>query len=250
VLVNAGPQVLAALLDRPHEPKDEDEGSVVKANMLLRRLPRLKSGIDPADAFAGTFRINERYSQMQAAHRDAAAGRIPERPPAEVYCHTLTDPSILAPGLRAAGCHTLTLFGFDVPYGLAKEAGPALREELWRRYVASLDEMLDEPFEDCLAHDIDGNRCLEVKTAVDLEAELGLDRGNIFHKAMTWFFADGEEEPGSWGVETDVPRLYRAGSSAARGGCVSGIPGHNAARRVLADVQAAAGTDAAASAAS
>ena len=70
---------------------------------------------------------------------------------------------------------------------------------------------------------------------MDLERILGLDRGNIFHKAMTWFFTDDEDEAGSWGVATDVPRVYRAGSSASRGGAVSGIPGHSAAQQVLAD---------------
>jgi phytoene dehydrogenase-like protein len=236
VLVNAGPHELARMLGRPHRPAAEDEGAVMKANMLLRRLPRLKSGLDPREAFAGTLRINERYSQMQRAHREVVAGELPDRPPAEVYCHTLTDPSILSPGLRAAGCHSLTLFGYDIPYGLARALGPEASRLVWQRYVAGLDEMLEEPFEDCLAFDIEGRPCVEIKTAVDLEAELGLDRGNIFHKAMSWFFADGEEEPGGWGVETDVPRLYRAGSSAARGGAVSGVAGHNAAQRVLADL--------------
>jgi phytoene dehydrogenase-like protein len=234
VLVNAGPQALAGMLGREHAPSGEDEGAVMKANMLLRRLPRLKAGIDPREAFAGTFRINEHYSDMQRAHLDVAGGQIPEKPPAEVYCHTLTDPSILSPALRAAGCHTLTLFGYDIPYSLV--SGPDFAERVWDRYVAGIDAMLDEPFADCLAFDIEGRPCLEVKTAADLEADLGLDRGNIFHKAMTWFYADGDEEPGSWGVETDVPRLYRAGSSAARGGAVSGVPGHNAAQRVLADI--------------
>ena len=235
VLVNAGPQKLAAMLGRPHNPTAEDEGAVVKANMLLRRLPRLKSGVEPRDAFAGTFRINERYSQMQTAHEELAAGEIPDRPPAEVYCHTLTDPSILGPGLRAAGCHTLTLFGYDIPYELAKDHGPGFNAAIWQRYLAGINDMLAEPFEDCLAYDIEGKPCLEVKSAVDLEADLGLDRGNIFHKAMTWFFTDSDEDAGTWGVDTDVPRLYRAGASAARGGTVSGIPGHNAAQRVLAD---------------
>src|SRR3954452_1165849 len=174
---------------------------------------------------------------MEQAHRDVMAGAIPDRPPAEVYCHTLTDPSILGPSLRAAGSHSLTLFGYDIPYGLARATGPDTAELVWQRYLAGLDELLDEPFTDCLARDIDGRPCLEVKTAVDLEADLGLDRGNIFHKAMTWFFADGEEEPGTWGVGTGVPRLYRAGSSAARGGGVSGVPGHNAAQQVLADLR-------------
>lgn len=237
VLVNAGPQVLASMLGRAHEPADEDEGAVMKANMLLHRLPRLKSGLDPREAFAGTFRINERYSQMQQAHREVVAGELPDRPPAEVYCHTLTDPSILGPALRAAGCHSLTLFGYDIPYRLARALGPDAAERVWERYLAGINAMLDEPLEDCLATDIEGRPCLEVKTAVDLEADLGLDRGNIFHKAMTWFFADGQEEAGTWGVQTAVPRLYRAGSSAARGGAVSGVPGHNAAQQVLADLR-------------
>jgi phytoene dehydrogenase-like protein len=235
VLVNSGPQTLAAMLDRPHHPSAEDEGAVVKANMLLRRLPRLRSGVSSEDAFAGTFRINERYSEMESAHRELAAGEIPAKPPAEVYCHTLTDPSILSPGLRAAGCHTLTLFGYDIPYSMARDFGPGFADEIWKRYLAGLDAMLDEPFEECLAYDIEGKPCLEVKTAVDLEADLGLDRGNIFHNAISWFFTDEHDEVGSWGVETDVPRVYRAGASAARGGAVSGIPGHNAAQRVLAD---------------
>ena len=235
VLVNAGPNALAGMLDHPHTPADEDEGAVMKANLLLRRLPRLKCGVDPEQAFAGTFRINERYTEMQLAHRDVRAGDLPRRPPAEVYCHTLTDPSILSPGLRAAGCHSLTLFGYDIPYSLIRSLGADAAELVWLRYLDGINELLAEPLEDCLAYDIEGRPCLEVKTAVDLERDLGLDRGNIFHKAMTWFFADGDEEPGSWGVETDVPRLYRAGSSAARGGAVSGVAGHNAAQRVLAD---------------
>jgi phytoene dehydrogenase-like protein len=237
VLVNAGPHALAAMLGREHRPAGEDEGAVMKANMLLRRLPRLKSGVDPHEAFAGTFRINERYSQMQQAHRDVVAGELPDRPPAEVYCHTLTDPSILGPSLRAAGCHSLTLFGYDIPYRLARELGAGAASRVWERYLAGIDEMLDEPLEDCLARDVDGRPCLEVKTAVDLEADLGLDRGNIFHKAMTWFFAEDDEQSGTWGVQTGVPRVYRAGSSAARGGAVSGVPGHNAAQQVLADLR-------------
>jgi phytoene dehydrogenase-like protein len=236
VLANCAPSSLASMLGRSYEPRPEDEGSVIKANMLLRRLPRLRSGIEQREAFTGTFRINERYSQMEASYREAASGTLPAHPPAEVYCHTLTDPSIMSAGLRESGAHTLTLFGFDVPYALARREGPELRDEVWRRYVSALDRMLAEPFEECLARDAEGRPCLEVMSPVDLEADLGLDRGNIFHRALSWFFTDEPENAGTWGVETDIPRVYRAGSSAERGGCVSGIPGHNAAQRVLSDL--------------
>jgi len=44
--------------------------------------------------------------------------KLPERIPCEVYCHTLTDPSILSPELQAKGFHTMTLFGLDTPVAI------------------------------------------------------------------------------------------------------------------------------------
>jgi phytoene dehydrogenase-like protein len=84
-----------------------------------------------------------------------------------------------------------------------------------------------------LAKGRNGQLCIEIKTPQDLEQEIDLDQGNIFHNTLSWFFAEDPENAGTWGVETDFPRVYRAGSSALRGGAVSGIPGHNCARRIL-----------------
>jgi len=57
--------------------------------------------------------------------------------------------------------------------------------------------------------------------------------GNIFHDAPSWPFAETEEQAGTWGVETEWENVFICGSSAQRGGAVSGIPGHNAAMKVL-----------------
>ena len=235
VLVNAGPRTFARLLDEPWQPSPEDEGSVVKINLLLRRLPRLKAaGIAPEDAFAGSFHIDEGYTQLQASFEAARAGRLPDPAPCEVYCHTLTDDSILSPELRARGYQTLTLFGLDMPWRLfPAEQNDARREEVARRYLAGLDRLCAEPFADCLARDHDGRPCLEVMTPRDLQDELDLDQGNIFHNALSWFFTDDPAQVGTRGVETHHPRILRAGSSAARGGAVSGIPGRHAALAVL-----------------
>jgi phytoene dehydrogenase-like protein len=235
VLVNAGPRTFARLLDEPWQPGPEDEGSVVKINMLLRRLPRLKAeGIAPEDAFAGSFHIDEGYAQLQASFDEARGGRLPDPAPGEVYCHTLTDDSILGPDLRAKGYQTLTLFGLDMPWRLfPAELNEAQREEGARRYLSGLDRLCAEPFADCLARDRDGRPCLEVKTPRDLQDELDLDQGNIFHNAPSWFFTDDAQQVGTRGVETHHPRILRAGSSAARGGAVSGIPGRHAALAVL-----------------
>jgi phytoene dehydrogenase-like protein len=50
---------------------------------------------------------------------------------------------------------------------------------------------------------------------------------------MTWVFAEEPYQAGTWGVETHYPNVFICGSGAARGGCVSGIPGHNAAMKTL-----------------
>ena len=67
----------------------------------------------------------------------------------------------------------------------------------------------------------------------DLEKELDLDLGNIFHNSLSWFFTDDPEEDGTWGVETDMRGVYRCGSSALRGGAVSGVPGFLVARKIF-----------------
>jgi len=78
-----------------------------------------------------------------------------------------------------------------------------------------------------------GELCLEARTPLDLEADLGLPGGNIFHRSLQWPWAQSAAEVGTWGVETSHERLLVCGAGARRGGGVSGIPGHNAARRVL-----------------
>ncbi|MGO8946066.1 MAG: phytoene desaturase family protein [Ktedonobacterales bacterium] len=234
VLVNAGPQVFARLLDMPYIPNATDEGSVAKVNMLLRRLPRLRaSQVDPREAFGGTFHIDEGYDAMQTSFRQAALGRLPEPAPAEIYCHTLTDDSILGSELRAAGYHTLTLFGLDVPYRLFERDPEGQRTRLLEKYLAGINRLLAEPIEECLAKDANGKPCIEIKIPQDLERELCLNRGNIFHGALSWFFTDDARLAGSWGVETAYERIYQCGASAIRGGAVSGLPGHNAARKIF-----------------
>ncbi|MDX3803217.1 NAD(P)/FAD-dependent oxidoreductase [Streptomyces sp. AK04-3B] len=230
VLVNASPQALAALTgDTPPAPA---EGAQLKVNMLLKRLPRLRDGsVDPREAFAGTFHIAEGYRQLAAAHAQAAAGELPAAPPSEIYCHSLTDPSILGPDLVERGYQTLTLFGLHTPARLFAPDNDAVREELLNSTIAQLDAHLAEPLADCLATDADGRPCIEARTPLDLERDLGLPGGNIFHRDLSWPHA--QEGAGRWGVSTPRANVLLCGAGAVRGGGVSGVPGHNAAMAVL-----------------
>ncbi len=239
VLASVAPATLARLLGEP-EPEPPAEGAQLKLNMLLARLPRLRDpGVDPREAFAGTFHVNESASQLQAAYEQAARGELPALPPCETYCHSLTDPTILGPELRAAGAQTLTCFGLHMPARLFGDPGAKARAVA--ATLRSLDSVLAEPIEACLLRTPDGQPCLEARTPPELEAELGLPAGNIFHRDLAWPHAEADGEAGGWGVETAHPRVLLCGAGARRGGGVSGIPGHNAAMAVLKGRAAAPG---------
>ncbi|GAA1523714.1 NAD(P)/FAD-dependent oxidoreductase [Streptomyces albidochromogenes] len=234
VLVNASPDVLATLLGDASSPAHPAEGAQLKVNMLLRGLPRLRDrSVEAKEAFAGTFHAAEGYGQLAAAYGEAASGRLPSAPPSEIYCHSLTDPSILGPELAAQGYQTLTLFGLHTPARLFAGDNEATRAELLAATLAQLDTYLEEPLADCLALDANGAPCIEAKTPVDLERELRLPGGNIFHRPLSFPYADEPEAAGRWGVETAHANVLLCGAGAVRGGGVSGIPGHNAAMAVL-----------------
>ncbi|WP_232499150.1 phytoene desaturase family protein [Agromyces humatus] len=215
------------------------EGAQVKVNLLLTRLPRLRdSAVAPEAAFAGTFHINELETQLDRAYATAARGEIPSPLPCEIYCHTLSDPSILAPELVASGMHTLTVFGLHAPDRLVERFGnDALRERLQAAVIESLNSVLAEPIESVIATDASGRPCIETKTTHDLEEALRMPGGNIFHGPLSWPWAEDDAPlttPAErWGVATQHPRILLCGSGAVRGGAVSGIGGHNAAMAVL-----------------
>ncbi len=229
VLSNVAPTVLASLLGASQTVR-RPEGAQLKVNMLLRRLPRLRDAdVTAEQAFAGTFHVNEGYEQLDTAYRQASAGTIPELPPCEVYCHSLTDPSILGAQLQAQGLHTLTLFALHMPERLFVDDREGSLAAARQAVLASLDSVLAEPIEDCLA----APDTIEVMGPREIEASLGMPGGNIWHGDLQWPFAEHPADEGRWGVETAHPNVLVCGAGARRGGGVSGIPGRNAAMAVL-----------------
>jgi phytoene dehydrogenase-like protein len=232
VVWGAAPRVLAQLTGQPDGPRPS--GSQLKVNMVLARLPRLRSGADPVTALAGTFHVDETAGQLDAAYAQAAAGRLPDVIPFEVYCHSLTDPSILGPAERAVGAHTLTLFGLHTPAELFGPDPEGVRREAVRRVVAQLDAHLEEPLLDCLARDSEGRPCLQAASPLDVEESLAMPGGHIFHGDLAWPVAATPEQVGTWGVATGHPRIVAASSGGTvRGGAVSGLGGYAAARHLL-----------------
>jgi phytoene dehydrogenase-like protein len=237
VLANVAPWVLTGLLGERLDQAAKPVGAQLKVNFLLDRLPRLASGADPRVAFAGTLHLGEDYAALERAYTEAAGGHVPSRLPGEVYCHTLTDPSIL--GRVPDGTQTLTYFGLHLPATLFDDpATRAERKELAvTRAIASLNEHLLDPIESVVARDAAGRPCIEAKIPQDIEADLGMPGGHIFHGDLAWPWAADTALLGTpaarWGVETDRESILLCGSGARRGGAVSGLGGHNAAQAVL-----------------
>ncbi|MEO5534957.1 MAG: NAD(P)/FAD-dependent oxidoreductase [Pseudolysinimonas sp.] len=236
VLSGVAPHELARLLG---EESPRPEGAQVKVNLLLKRLPRLRdASVDPVAAFGGTFHANEGWERLASAYAEAVAGRIPDPLPCEIYCHSLTDPTILSPELQAAGAQTLTVFALQAPDRLVTEGtNDARRDEFQAAVLRSLDAVLAEPLADLVLTDGDGRPCIETKTTLDLEHALSMPGGNIFHGPLSWPFAEDDATLSTpaqrWGVATANDRILLCGAGAQRGGAVSGIGGHNAAMAVL-----------------
>ena len=230
LLSNVAPQVLAKL--QGELVPDSLEGSQVKINMLLKSLPKFKSGVSASDAFVGTLHINESFAQLERAYQQAKAGSLPDELPLEMYCHSLTDNSILSDELNQQGFHTLTIFALHTPAKLFDSDPEKVKEIAKQKALSALNQYLVDPIEDHLAIDANGKLCIEIKSPIDLENEINLPRGNIFHRDLSMPFKD-DDSTIKWGVETNHPRVFLCGAGAIRGGGVSGIPGHNAAMAIL-----------------
>lgn len=201
-------------------------GAQIKINMLLDRLPRLASGVDPRVAFAGTMHLEEGFWDLEAAYAITAGGNLPAVVPSEVYCHSLADPSILNGHLGA----TLTLFGLHTPVDLFRSDPAGCRTRAAEGALIALQRHLAEPLLDCLARDADGQPCVDISSPVDLENTLNMPGGNIFHDDLSWpWLADGypvDTPAERYGVDiAGSTRILLAGAGSRRGGGVSGLGG-------------------------
>jgi phytoene dehydrogenase-like protein len=223
LLAAVAPAVLDGWLDRPSR---RPVGAQMKINMLLDRLPRLASGVDPAVAFAGTTHLEEGFAALEEAFATSAAGSMPTVLPSEVYCHSLTDRSIM----NGESGATLTLFGLHSPVALFDADPEGARTVGADAALAALQRHLAEPLEECLARDADGRPCLDIASPLDVQASVGMPGGNIFHGDLSWPWLDDDEPAEAtaarYGVE--VPgsrRILMAGAGSRRGGGVSGLGG-------------------------
>ena len=199
-------------------------GATAKVNLVLSGLPAF-NGADDHSRLEGRIVVGLSIDHVERAMDANKYGHVAEDPMLEATIPTLTDPS-LAP----EGKHVMSV--------LFQAAPRRLREGEWsseRDRVADIAVKSMERFAPGLGELVEER---EVLTPEDMETDYGLTGGHVYHAepALDQFFAwrplNGEAR-----YRLQIDGLYLAGSGAHPGGGITGGPGANAARQVIADTK-------------
>jgi phytoene dehydrogenase-like protein len=202
----------------------QTRSGTVKINLALDGLPAFAShpDFDP-QVHGGTIVLAESLDDIEQAFRDAVDGR-----PAALPFADICIPSVFDDSLAPAGQHVMSLFTQWVPASYADEADDAQIAAYADRVIARM-EAVAPGFTSSILH-------RQVIGPHQMQEEYGLVGGNIFHGELTMgqmFHA--RPAAGYADLRTPVRGLYQAGSSTHGGGGVTGIPGRNVVRQILAD---------------
>lgn len=201
------------------------EGTSLKINMALDRLPEFTAAPGAGPHLGATMHICPTIEYMERAWDDAKYGRPSQRPIIEMTIPTIYDPSLAPPGK-----HIMGVFVQYAPYTLREGTWDELRDAYADRVIDCIAEYAPN-IRDIILH-------RQVLTPLDIERVYGITGGNIFHGAMSidqMFFS--RPVAGCARYATPVRGLYLCGAGAHPGGGVIGAAGFNAAGRVLKDLR-------------
>jgi phytoene dehydrogenase-like protein len=230
VVVSADPAQLRAMVGDAHWPSEYVKkidgftrpGSIAKASLALAALPRFACLADERGQHGAVVHLlpgADPAAAMRAAFAEAEGGRAPTSPPLEMVMPTATDPSQRDP----EGRHHASILVPWSPYDLEGTTWAAEEEACLARVLDTLDAFAP------------GARDLVVDATFlspkKLETHFGVTRGHAHHVDDAFVF--GDRLP----YATPVQGLYACGAGCAPAGGIFAAAGHNAAKRVLADLE-------------
>lgn len=200
-------------------------GSAAVVSLALDSLPAFRGVEDPA-LLAGRIVVGPSIDHLELAADDAKYGRVSGAP-----FLVVTIPSLADPSLAPEGSHVLSALFHSAPYEL-RDGGwdQGNRDHVGDLALKALEEVAPGLTDRVVARRVSGPH--------DLERDLGLTEGCAMHAepGLDQFFA-WRPLLGHARYRFAVPGLYLAGSGAHPGGGLTGAPGANAAREILAGLR-------------
>jgi phytoene dehydrogenase-like protein len=237
VITTAHPQIsFLRLLDPAVLPADfladirgwQTRSGAVKINLALDRLPVFASHPEPdPEVHGGTIVLAESLDDIENAFQEAVSGKPSSMPFADICIPSVFDDSLAPPDK-----HVMSMFTQWVPHGYADDPDEAALADYADRVIARM-EAVAPGFTDSVLH-------RQVIGPHQMQQEYGLVGGNIFHgELILGQMFHGRPAAGYADLRTPVRGLYQAGSATHGGGGVTGIPGRNVVRQIMADRRAA-----------
>jgi len=201
-------------------------GSSGKLNIALDGLPTFPALPEGSPLQHADMHFIDSLERMERAYDDWKAGTWSKDPYMDMVIPSLIDPTLAPPGK-----HMMSCFVQYCPYELEGRAWTDEERDAFGNTVIDQIANYSPDFRDLILH-------VEVRTPADIEREIGITEGNIFHGELTMDqLMFNRPIPGFAQYRSPVDRLYMCGSSTHPGGGVMAAPGANAAREILRDLR-------------
>ncbi|MEW6224576.1 MAG: NAD(P)/FAD-dependent oxidoreductase [Chloroflexota bacterium] len=202
-------------------------GSVAKVNLVLDGLPSFPAAGGDPRLLRGRIQVGTTsIDDVERAFDPSKYDRLPDAPVLEATIPSLVDPSLVAGAPE--GTHVMSVLLQWLPTVPAAGDWASRRDEVGDLAIRTLETVAPGIGKRVTAR--------QVLTPADLESEYGLTGGHPLHAepGLDSFFL-WRPLLGWARYRMPIDGLYLAGSGAHPGGGVTGAPGRNAAREVLAD---------------
>jgi phytoene dehydrogenase-like protein len=197
-----------------------------RMNVALSELPDFSCapGHGPVDHHGAGIIIAPSLRYMEQAYFDARSTGWSRAPVVEVLIPSTLDDTLAPPG-----AHVASLF--------CQHVAPELPGgESWDTRKEQVADLMIETVNAYAPNFKNAVIARQVLSPADLEREFGLIGGDIFHGALdAGQLFSARPVLGHADYRAPVAGLYMCGAGTHPGGGVTGAPGHNAAREILAD---------------
>ena len=204
----------------------KSRGSSGKLNIALGGLPTFPALPKDSPLLKGDIHFVDSMERLERAYDDWKDGTWSKDPYVDVVFPTLIDPTMAPPGKHYMSCF--------IQYCPAQIEGRDWTNEERQQFGQTVIDQVarfSPDFKDLIEH-------VEIRTPADIEEEIGITEGNIFHGELTMDqLMFNRPLPGYAQYRGPLGGLYLCGSSSHPGGGVMSAPGCNAAREILFDLK-------------